>query len=194
MKVRKLAVAAALAALMGVLEALGVGIFYLPPIGFTILHIPVLIGTLTEGLGVGLFLGAWFGVQSMLSAYLKPNVLSFCFQNPLVAVLPRLLIPVCAWAVHKLMQRKLSPENKLGIAVASAAGSLANTIFVLSGVMLLYGPYAAQALGIQLSGLVGWALGIGLTQGLPEAAASVILCIAIVPVLQMIRKPKGEPR
>lgn len=193
MDVRKWVTSGLLAALMGVLELQGLGIIQIPPVGLTILHIPVLVGTMVEGLGVGLALGAWFGALSMISAYTRPNLLSLCFQNPLVALLPRLCIPVAVWAVQRLMRRIAPERTKLGIAVASVAGTLCNTVLVLGTLVLLYSAFAAEKLGITQNAVAAWAFSLGATNGIPEAAVSVALCVPIVSVLmQKKRTQKGD--
>src|SRR5690554_6555235 len=45
----------------------------------------------------GLFTGLFFGIVSLASAYLRPaSLLYFAFQNPMVSILPRILIGISA--------------------------------------------------------------------------------------------------
>jgi len=95
----------------------------------TIMHIPAIVGGALEGPVVGLLAGAIFGVFSFL--YAENPV----FLNPLVAVLPRLLIGVVAWAVFVGLRRW---SIDLASAAAGILGSFTNTVGVL-GLAILFG-------------------------------------------------------
>jgi uncharacterized membrane protein len=89
----------------------------------TIMHIPAIVGGVLEGPVVGILAGLIFGIFSFLYAE------SPVFANPLVAILPRLLIGVVAWAVFVGL-RRLSVD--LASVAAGLLGSLANTVGVLT--------------------------------------------------------------
>ena len=89
----------------------------------TIMHIPAIVGGVLEGPVVGMLAGLIFGIFSFLYAD------SPVFANPIVAIAPRLLIGVVAWAVFVGL-RRLSVD--LASIVAGLLGSLANTVGVLS--------------------------------------------------------------
>jgi uncharacterized membrane protein len=95
----------------------------------TVMHIPAIVGGALEGPVVGLLAGAIFGVFSFLNA---DNPV---FLNPVVAVLPRLLIGVVAWAVFVGLRRW---SIDLASAVAGILGSFTNTVGVL-GLAILFG-------------------------------------------------------
>jgi len=95
----------------------------------TIMHIPAIVGGALEGPVVGLLAGAIFGIFSFL--YAENPV----FLNPLVAVLPRLLIGVVAWAVFVGLRRW---SIDLAAAAAGVLGSFTNTVGVL-GLAILFG-------------------------------------------------------
>ena len=71
-QVRRLTVCAMLTAIIWLLTISPIG-FTLPFFGIsmTFNHIPMIIGTLMEGLGVGCVLGAMFGLSSMYSAFTR---------------------------------------------------------------------------------------------------------------------------
>lgn len=113
------------------------------PLGFcnvTLLVIPVAVGTLFMGLKSGLVLGFVFAATSFVSALLRPSTLVATLMGasvPLVIVmtfLPRLLVPVVIHLMHRLLGKK---RDKMALTVASACGSLTNTIFYL-GLMLVF--------------------------------------------------------
>jgi uncharacterized membrane protein len=95
----------------------------------TIMHIPAVVGGALEGPVVGLLAGLIFGVFSFLYAE------SPIFANPLIAILPRLLIGVVAWAVFIGLRRF---NVDLASVAAGVFGSLTNSVGVV-GLAVLFG-------------------------------------------------------
>ena len=112
------------------------GLIPLGPINLTILHIPVIIGTIFLGLRAGLVLGACFGVAGAAQSGLALLVVT---ANPFLAVcmcmIPRLLIPVTTHLVYRALRGK---GEKRAIACAAVAGSLTNTVLYLGIMYLLF--------------------------------------------------------
>lgn len=80
-------------------------------VGFTIIHIPILVGAYYGGRKVGGFLGALFGITSMIVAFTRPaSLLDPVFTNPLVSVLPRFLIGFFAYDVLQWFKRLAKNE------------------------------------------------------------------------------------
>ena len=101
----------------------------------TIMHIPAVLGGALEGPLVGMFAGGIFGLYSFLYAEVP------LFTNPIIAIGPRLLIGVVAWAVFVTLQRV---NVDLASAVSGLLGSMTNTVGVLGlGVLLGYLPLEA---------------------------------------------------
>jgi len=105
--VRKIVVAGVLGAiitLLGYMGTAGPGFIPVPTPAqhATTLHVPVIIGAILEGPIVGLVLGLIFGIFSWLQAGVLGVVM---FQDPLVAILPRLFIGITAWAAYVLFRR-----------------------------------------------------------------------------------------
>ena len=101
----------------------------------TIMHIPAILGGALEGPLVGMFAGGIFGIYSFLYAEVP------LFTNPIIAIGPRLLIGVVAWAVFVALQRV---NVDLASAASGLLGSMTNTVGVLGlGVLLDYLPLAA---------------------------------------------------
>lgn len=137
------------------------------PVGdATIGHIPVILGSVLEGSVVGSILGFIFGLFSVFWATIP------AFKNPLVAVLPRVLIGITPALVYRALRRWNEP---IAVLVAAALGSLTNTIGVLGmGYLLGYWPLAA-------------ALSVGATQGLLEAVVAAIIVGAVMLVYRGVR-------
>lgn len=114
----------------------GLGFIPIGPINATILHIPVIIIAIVEGPIAGGVLGFMFGMTSMINALVRFTPFSFLFLNPIVAVLPRILIGVLTGLLFNALNN-IIPE-KLGITISSAIGSLVNTIGVLGLIYIIY--------------------------------------------------------
>jgi len=113
----------------------------------------------------------------MLQAAIAPTgPTDVWFTNPLLAVLPRLLIGPAAYYVWKALSRWQVPS----LIVAGIAGSLTNTGLVLGMIGIL--------------GYLPWAIlpGIVLANGLPEAAASAVLTLVVVAAWRQIKIGKKE--
>ncbi|MDY2927894.1 ECF transporter S component [Anaerococcus sp.] len=153
---RKLVTAAMLGAITIVLSLTPLGLIPLGFINATTMHIPVIIGAIAEGPVVGALVGLIFGVSSLLNALLRnPSPVSFVFYNPLISVLPRVLIGVTSYYAYKACQnigdKKLKNLSKiLWIAISigliyllykniTEGKSLLNIIFVIILLALVIG-------------------------------------------------------
>ena len=151
-------------------------------VSITIMQVPVIIGAVLEGPWVGLAIGLIFGVFSMIQAAVAPNgPVDTIFTNPLISILPRLFIGPVAWLVWKGLKR----WPVIGLIGAGIAGSLTNTVLVL--LMIGLTPSALQVLN--LASAQSWAVlgGIAVANGLPEAAVSAVLTLAVVAAWRGIR-------
>jgi len=144
----------------------------------SIMQVPVIIGAILEGPLVGALIGLIFGVFSMIQAAVAPTgPTDVWFTNPLLAVLPRLVIGPVAWLVWQALPRWPIP----GMIASGIAGSLTNTITVLGMIGIL--------------GYLPWvALGpIAIANGLPEAGISALLVVLVVAAWKRVqyRKKSG---
>lgn len=173
--IRKLVVVGALGALTVVLSVTRLGLIpWFSGASITILQVPVILGTLLEGLGAGTGIGAIFGICSLIMAATQGSGLDVFFTNPLISVLPRLLIaPATFFTLKGLLA--ISKKSNLfsqifAYGIAAFVGALTNTVLVLGSLVI------AKAIDLKLM------LVVLLSNGLLEAAASVVLCLAIVTV------------
>jgi uncharacterized membrane protein len=173
---RKIAVAGVLSALIIVLGRTGLGFIILPLGAITILQVPVIIGALLEGPAVGFFTGLLFGIFSIVQAALigsSPVDLAF-LQYPWIAIVPRVLIGPGAWLVYSLAGGG-RPAASLGKETAAAgagaaAGSLINTVLVLSGFALFLPEIVSLKVLLSLAAL----------NGTVEAGFSVAICLSVI--------------
>lgn len=172
------------------------GLIDLPIIKATILHVPVIIGSILLGPRKGAWFGALFGLTSLWKNTMTPSLLSFAF-SPFVPVpgssegslwalaiclVPRLLVGIVPWFVCRSLEKLLGhkPAGKtVAFAIAGLSGSAINTGLVM-GLMGIVLPQAfAAAQGIEQSMVSGAILSIVLANGIPEAIAAVALTSAV---------------
>lgn len=110
LKTRQLVVTAMLGAITIVLGLTPLGFIPLGLINVTTMHIPVIVAGILEGPFVGALVGLIFGLSSMVNAILRATPISFIFLNPIVSVIPRILIGVFTALVYRFLKNK---DNKL---------------------------------------------------------------------------------
>jgi len=183
---RQITIVGMLSAISVILGSTGFGFIPLPIAKATIMHIPVIIGAILEGPFVGGMVGLIFGLFSIFQNISNPNILSFAFVNPLVSVLPRILIGITSYYVYKFVFVK---AEVVKIGIGAAIGSLTNTFGVLTMIYLLYAARFAEAKGISVNTTAEVIYGIGVTNGIPEAIIAVLVTIPVVIAVKKI-KPK----
>ncbi len=198
---RRFVTTALLVAVCLLLGLTPIGYIPIPPIEITLLCIPVIVGVMTQGLGVGLVLGFFFGLTSFLQIFIKPTPLSQMLfaLSPLKTVLmifvPRLFVPVTAWLVHRGISGETKLRRNAAVGVGAFVGSITNTVLFLGALYLLFLPEIGElsaAFGTTPELFGGVLAGIGAINGLPEAAVAVVLCLPIVAALKKYNKSKTE--
>ncbi|QAA34142.1 ECF transporter S component [Clostridium manihotivorum] len=130
---RQMVTTAMLAAISIFLGLSGLGFIKIPPVNATIMHIPVIIGSIIEGPIVGGLIGLCFGLFSMYQAFTAPTPTSFVFWNPIVALLPRILIGVISYyafvGIKKTVKINAKASGMAVIAFLSIMIALALKIF-----------------------------------------------------------------
>lgn len=183
---RQLTMIGMLSAISIVLGATGYGFIPLPMAKATILHIPVIIGAILEGPIVGAMIGLIFGVFSLIQNYVAPtSALFFAFQNPLVSVLPRVLIGITAYYTYKFM---FSKNEVIKIGAGTVIGTLTNTVGVLTMINILYAAHAAKALKVTEATVTKVIYTIAMTNGIPEVIVAVIITIPVIMAIKKVRR------
>lgn len=129
------------ALLCGITILLGftpLGMIPLPLLSPTTVHIPALIAAIYLGYKSGLVVALCFGLLSFVRAIQQPVGLTVFFMNPLIAILPRLTIPLVAYFSYAFL-KKLLHKDGLVMALAAFLGSLSNTIFTLGSIQVFFG-------------------------------------------------------
>lgn len=182
--VRQLAVIGMLSSVCIILGITGYGFIPLPMIKATIMHIPVVIGAVLEGPVVGMVIGLMFGLFSIFQNMTTPNILSFALLNPLVSVVPRVLVGLTAYYAYRLAAAR---NQAVGIGLGAAVGALTNTVGVLGMIYVLYAAEFAAARNIDPATVFKVIGGIALMNGIPEAIVSVIITVPVVMAIKRVR-------
>ncbi len=182
------------------------------PLGFTratIIHIPVIIGSILLGPKKGAFLGLLFGLTSLLNNTFNPTVTSFVFTpfysvgdtsgnalSLVICFLPRILVGIVPYYVYKGI-RKLLKQKKgaeaVSLSAAGLAGSLVHTLLVMNFIYFFFGrSYAAAMQGVSIESLYGVIMGVIGINGMPEAIVAAILTTAIGGALLRSRRKKNR--
>lgn len=213
-RIRQMVIAGMLSAIVAVLTFTPIGMIPLPPPlpNATTVHIPVLLAALVEGPVVGLIVGLVFGLCSFIHAWETGAVgLTLFFRNPLVSVLPRLIVPLAAFGVWALWRRVIQPgrvTDKVGAAAAAVVGTITNTVLCLGSIVLLYGAdltvminemiAAGNAEAAYLNNAGAWLVAaVGVPNGIGEcivAAVIVPMIKAAVEAVTRRTRPSASPR
>ena len=197
-KTRKLTLMGMFAALIFILTFTPVGFIELPFINATIIHVPVIIGSVLLGAKFGAALGFLFGLASLIRNTMAPGLISFVFSPfipipaadsgslsaLIVCFAPRILVGVIPYLVYTGLKKLLNGKaDILCLTVAGAAGSLTNTLLVMHLIFFLFRDSFAAARDISSDVVYSVILGIIAANGVPEAIAAMVLTAAIcVPV------------
>lgn len=166
----------------------------------TLIHVPVIIGSVMLGPKKGGFLGFVFGCTSLINNTFNPSLLSFAFSpfysvgeiggnfwSIVICFVPRILVGVVPYFVH-VGVRKLFKEKKgsdwLAPAVAGAIGSFTNTLLVMNLIYFCFSEEFAAAKEIAMEAVYGAILAIIASNGIPEAIVATVLTAAVCRALK----------
>jgi uncharacterized membrane protein len=192
--VKTIVVIGALSALIIVLGLTNLGFIpWFSGASITILHIPVIIAAVLEGLVPGCIVGAVFGIFSMIRAITSPTgPIDVFFKNPLVSVLPRILFAVAAYFIFigffKLLGQKRKSNRVIAAGLAAFLSTLAHTVFVISALYIINRNEITQL--FEGNGCFV-TLGALMPQSVLEAVAALIFTVAVVLVIYGSSKRKS---
>jgi uncharacterized membrane protein len=155
---REVVLAAIFSALVIVLQLIGVGSIPVPNLSgaMTTLLIPVILGAVIGGPIVGMIAGFVMGVVYLM----LPATAAF---GPVTLIVPRLLMAVVAWAVYRMLARRVV---SLASVLAGMLGALTNTVCAV-GLAILLGqvpPSVVPAI-------------------IPQALIEIVGCAVIIPIV-----------
>lgn len=110
-----------------------------------VFFLPVMVAATTLSLGMTAFVGLAFGAVSILYCFvmpMSPVALAF-IEAPYIAIFPRILAAIGAFAVYRLIIKLAKPTKRgtraVAVGAAAATGSLLNTALVV-GLFVLVMP------------------------------------------------------
>jgi len=189
--VRRMTLLAMLSGVLLVMQTTGIGMIPLPMFKLTIMHIPVILGSIVLGPGAGAFLGAVFGACSVWANTTAPNVMSMFFSPFLtmsgwvgavkalwVSVGCRVTMGCLSGWLWRLL-RKSGAREMVALPVTAAVGTLLNTVLVLGSICLLFPQDYAQLNNTTVNALFTIIGTTVVTNGLAEALAAAVLVTGI---------------
>lgn len=197
-RISKLVIFSMLSAIILLLTFTPLGFIQLGFIKATIIHIPVIIGSIMLGPSMGAGLGFMFAVASLISNTMSPTVSSFVFSpliplpgqatgspwSLIVCFIPRILVGVVPWAIYKLFKKKMGKNlDFAALAISGITGSLTNTLLVMNLIFLIFKDSYAVIKGVEPGAVYGIILSIIAANGIPEALVAAILTAAVCKAL-----------
>lgn len=191
---------------VALLSALIVLLAFVPYIGYiripilaiqaTTIHIPVIIGSILLGPKCGAFLGGMFGLTSLINNTFQPGITSFVFSpfieigdgmggSPLslvICFLPRILCGVVPYYVYNAIQKRAKEKEKskkYSLLTAGVAGSLTNTILVMSMIYIFFAEPWAAAKEIAIDAVFGVIMSVVAINGTVEAILAALISAAV---------------
>ena len=110
-KNRELVVSAVIIGIMIFMGTTQLGFINIGPISATLLHVPVLVGAILVSRKVGIISGLFFGLYSFIRSFTNPSPLSFIFMNPIISIIPRVLMPLIASNLYMSLN-KIDSDKK----------------------------------------------------------------------------------
>lgn len=179
-----------------------VGYINLVVIKATLIHVPVIVGSIVLGPKLGSILGATFGVTSLINNTFNPSLLSFAFSpfyqlgdvggngwSVVIALVPRILVGIVPYFVFKLIMfilKNLKGRTVIALAIAGVAGAFTNTLLVMNLIYLCFREEFAAAKEIAAEAVYDVILGIIAANGIPEAVVGGIFAVIIGGILLKI--------
>lgn len=187
---KKLVQVAILTAIVILMSFTPVGYLNIWSISITFISIPVAIGAVVIGPAAGAFLGLVFGVTSLIKALTGDPFGTLLLQlNPLLTVIlcivPRTLMGFLAGYTFKLLKKVIKTRRYFAYGITSLSAALYNTVLFVSGLGLLFKPYAADVYGDSFWIFIKtFILANAIIEGIVAAILGALICQAIVTMLK----------
>lgn len=161
----------------------------------TLIHVPVIVGSIVLGPKLGAVLGLAFGVTSLINNTFNPSLLSFAFSpfyqvgdmggngwSLVICLVPRILVGVVPYFVYKFIlkiMKNFKLKSVLALGMAGVLGSMVNTLLVMNLIYFCFRQEFAAVKSIALDAVYDVILGIIAANGIPEAIVGAIFSIAV---------------
>lgn len=203
----KIAMTGIFGALSVVLAVTPIGFITIPGtfISITIMHIPAILAAVTAGLVPGVGVGLIFGVASLIRTAMNGGGANPFFLNPLVSVLPRMIFPLIAWGIYRLLNLIPKMPRVISGGIAAAFGTFFHTLLVMGAIYLLYGETLVSGMGatlanfgIDVANISSMKIFIGImtvtlaTNGVWEIVAATVLAVAVLGSMYAVQNRKSR--
>ena len=168
------------------------------PLGFTratIIHVPVIIGSIVLGPKKGAVLGGIFGLTSFINNTMNPTVTSFVFTpfyslgemqggigSIIICFVPRILVGIIPYFVFKVLYKEMKSKGSgmlVALGIAGLGGSFVNSLLVMNLIFVFFRDAYAAANGVAANAVYGFILSIIAMNGIPEAIVAAVI-VAVV--------------
>lgn len=159
------------------------------PLSITLIHITVIVAAIVLGPVQGMIVGGIWGMITFIRAFIWPTspLAVICFTNPLISVLPRILVGAVAGYGFLWMKKHVSKRKSM--VIAAMAGSMTNTLLVLGQIYLFYHNQAPRLYAVDVRQLLPYLLGVVGTNGIPEMLlAAVTVPLIATALLKVLKK------
>lgn len=184
---------ALLIAILAILTITNLGLIPIGAISITILHIPVIIGSITMGPKGGSILGLTFGILAMLQATFRgvtpvdlmftPAASGMPVQSIIMCIVPRVLLGVIPYFLFVFFE-KIIKKDFIAIALSAAISTALHTIMVLGCLYFMFFDEMSV-----IDSIKSIFMAVVATNGLLEIVAAVIICSAVcVPLRRFLNK------
>ncbi len=212
-RITELVILAMFTAIVILLAFTPIGLIDLPLIKATILHVPVIIGSVVLGPKNGAILGFVFGLTSLIKNSIAPSVLSFAFTpvvplpgltkgsllSLLICFIPRILVGIVPFFVVngiEIIIKKITGKNNRTIrtaatTVAAVIGAFTNTVLVMGMIFVFFKELYATANNIPVDTVFTVILGVVGTNGVPEAIAAAVITTPVCLALEKVFERTG---
>lgn len=174
----KMAQMAILVALLAIMTYTPIGFLQVAVVSITLMHIPVIIGSVMMGPFCGGILGLAFGLLSMTKASTSAVAITdmafspFLSDNPIASIVmcivPRVLLGVIAGGMYSLISKK-TKNDTIAIAICAIVATVCHSAMVLGMLSVFFKALPLQQVIVLVVS----------TSGLLEAAAAAIIATAV---------------
>lgn len=185
---KKLTRMALIIALLAILAFTPLGFIMVPPVAITIMHIPVIVGSILLGPVYGGILGLSFGIMSMLKAtfaaaspgdiLFSPMLSGAPIQSIIMCIVPRVILGVLPPLLYGAFKRTRMNKT-LSIGISAGLSSICHTFLVLFCIMIFFK-------GVLLSDIFAYIIGVN---GLLETILAILVAAAVCkPLIKLFSK------
>lgn len=154
------------------------------------IFIPTIITSIVYGPKLGALMGFLAGLITLIRAYVAPlTPFDYFFQNPLVAVLPRIFIGITPYFVYEGIKKifNFKGGDNVSAILAGATGAITNTILVVLALYFVYGTKIVDTYGVKNS-ILAFMVAIAGFNGILEAGTAAILTTPVVHIYNKLNK------